>query len=153
MRKIEEMNRALNPSGELPCFEASALTGQGVFETLRGITTLTLLSLKRQLETAPGKAAPRAAIPAATPDAAEPAAATPHPRPASGNGGRASRDVLLSLQEADFRRAERLLVNVQVEDGQREIMHEVRNLQWDLSDSGAVDELGVRLNIAVNGKG
>ncbi len=45
---VEEMNQALNPRG-LPHFESSAVTGQGVFETLKGISKLTLLSLKKRL--------------------------------------------------------------------------------------------------------
>jgi signal recognition particle receptor subunit beta len=45
---VEEINRNLNPRG-WPHFEASALTGQGVFETLKGVSKLTLLSLKKRL--------------------------------------------------------------------------------------------------------
>src|SRR6185503_1865004 len=43
-----ELNQAMN-RGNWPHFEASALTGTGVFETLKGISKLTLLSLKRRL--------------------------------------------------------------------------------------------------------
>ena len=49
---IEEMEQALNPHG-WPSFGASAVTGQGVFETLKGISKLTLLNLKKRL-TKPG---------------------------------------------------------------------------------------------------
>ena len=45
---VEELNQALNPKG-WPHFESSALTGQGVFETLKGVSKLTLLSLKKRL--------------------------------------------------------------------------------------------------------
>ena len=45
---VEELNQAMN-RGNWPHFEASALTGTGVFETLKGISKLTLLSLKRRL--------------------------------------------------------------------------------------------------------
>ena len=45
---VDEINRILNPHG-WPHFEASALTGQGVFETLKGVSKLTLLSLKKRL--------------------------------------------------------------------------------------------------------
>jgi hypothetical protein len=45
---VEEMNAALNGRG-WPHFEASALNGQGVFETLKGISRLTLMSLKNRL--------------------------------------------------------------------------------------------------------
>ncbi len=146
---VEEMNQCLNPTGERPCFEASAVSGQGVFETLRGVTAVTLLSLKKELESAstkPGREAPEPAP--ALPGTAGERAAT------SGNGAAASsRNLLVSLEESDFRRARRLLVSVRVEDDRREVMHEITNLQWDLSNSRSVDELKVRLNIALNGKG
>jgi mutual gliding-motility protein MglA len=45
---VDELNQAMN-RGNWPHFEASALTGTGVFETLKGISKLTLLSLKRRL--------------------------------------------------------------------------------------------------------
>ena len=45
---VEELNQALNHH-DWPHVEASALTGQGVFETLKSISKLTLVSLKRRL--------------------------------------------------------------------------------------------------------
>jgi mutual gliding-motility protein MglA len=44
---IEDMNRQLNVRG-LPFFEASALQGNGVFETLKGISKATLIMLRRR---------------------------------------------------------------------------------------------------------
>ena len=44
---VEELNRSLNPNG-LPFFEASALQGHGVFETLKGISKATLIMLRRR---------------------------------------------------------------------------------------------------------
>lgn len=71
---VEELNKALNPAGQ-PHFEASALHGNGVFETLKGISKLTLMALKKKLaRDAPDRGrpvAPRA-----------PAAALPKPAPA-----------------------------------------------------------------------
>jgi mutual gliding-motility protein MglA len=92
---VEEMNRYMNPHN-WPWFEASALTGQGVFETLKGVSKLTLLSLKKRLtrggesaappaRTAPSAVSrPVAAAPAAPapPAAARPAAPAPGPPPA-----------------------------------------------------------------------
>jgi len=76
----EEMNAALNRHN-WPHFEASAVTGMGVFETLKGISRFTLMSLKKRLgrsEPAPARpAAPAAAKPAASPP--PPAAAAPPP--------------------------------------------------------------------------
>ncbi len=80
---IEEMEKALNPHG-WPSFAASAVTGQGVFETLKGISKLTLLNLKKRLSKPDSQSHPPAKITAvqapqrpATPPAAQPA------RPAS----------------------------------------------------------------------
>src|SRR5437763_5544408 len=64
---VEEMNRLLNPHN-WPHFESSALTGQGVFETLKGVSKLTLLSLKKRLTRCGESASPpsRPAPPPAT---------------------------------------------------------------------------------------
>ena len=53
VQSVEELDASLNDNG-WERFEASALTGTGVFETLRGISRLTLLSLRDQLEMTPG---------------------------------------------------------------------------------------------------
>jgi signal recognition particle receptor subunit beta len=45
---VEELNQALNRQG-WPWFETSAVSGQGVFETLKGISKHTLLALKKRL--------------------------------------------------------------------------------------------------------
>jgi signal recognition particle receptor subunit beta len=85
---IEEMEAALNPHG-WPSFGASAVTGQGVFETLKGISKLTLLNLKKRLNKSGPEAAQQSRItavpsppprPAATASAASPA---PPSRPAA----------------------------------------------------------------------
>jgi signal recognition particle receptor subunit beta len=100
---VEELNQALN-TGNWPHFESSALTGMGVFESLKGISKLTLLSLKKRLaKDAPSRPQPmiRAAAthspprqepapvpaavgaPAMRPASPPPAApAAPHPAPA-----------------------------------------------------------------------
>lgn len=63
---VEEMNRSLNRNGWLH-FESAAPLGQGVFETLKGISKLTLMSLKKRLGR-PGEAqAPAAGRPAPPP--------------------------------------------------------------------------------------
>lgn len=82
---VEELNRAINPRG-LPHFESSAVSGQGVFETLKGISKLTLLSLKKRLtkmgEGGAARPAPPRPMPVPQPPAAPPAAAArPKPTP------------------------------------------------------------------------
>jgi signal recognition particle receptor subunit beta len=44
---VEELRRALNPTGKLLDFEASATTGKGVFETLKALAKLVLQDLRR----------------------------------------------------------------------------------------------------------
>lgn len=83
---VDEMNAALNRNN-WPWFEASAVSGVGVFETLKGISKHTLLSLKKRLgrSDAPA-AAPRPAAAAPARPAAPPVPAPappPPPRPAA----------------------------------------------------------------------
>lgn len=46
---VEELQQDLNPAGVYPCFESSAINGDGVFETLKEITKLTLKKLRRRM--------------------------------------------------------------------------------------------------------
>ncbi len=78
---VEEMNRALN-RGDWPVFEASALHGEGVFETLKGISKVTLMSLKRRLTgEREGRAAAGAAEEAVPADLASREETPPAPAP------------------------------------------------------------------------
>ena len=51
---VEELEEALNPDG-LTCFEAVATTGQGVFETFRGIARVLLQKLNRDIKLGDGR--------------------------------------------------------------------------------------------------
>jgi mutual gliding-motility protein MglA len=229
---VEDLDRALN-RGNWPAFETSALTGMGVFETLKGISKLTLLGLKRRLakddqRAAPSQAsAPRPtpvppaspAVPAATGKAEPPPAAAPRmartapaplpapaavavqaapappapaparpkaaaPRPktqsdvlaelekirrqaldtrrapiataspvpagAPANGRHEiSRDLQLTLERADFARARRFLLNLQVADGDNQAVDALRELQVDLGDLARKGNVVLHLNIAL----
>src|SRR5687768_2237705 len=69
---VDELNQALYRGG-WPHFETSALTGMGVFETLKGISKLTLLALKKRLsKDAPGARPQPLARPPAMPPRREP---------------------------------------------------------------------------------
>jgi len=77
---IEELQADLNPDGAHPFFEASAINGTGVFETLKEITKLTLKKLRSRLMTPDQKKppmAPRARTPSrlTEPPAARPVSA------------------------------------------------------------------------------
>jgi mutual gliding-motility protein MglA len=73
---VEELNQAINRQS-WPYYETSAVSGQGVFETLKGISKYTLLALKKRLGrtgadaparlSAPGAAAGQAARLGASP--------------------------------------------------------------------------------------
>ncbi len=69
---VEQLNSSLNP-GTAPWFEAAALHGIGVFETLKAISRLAIASVRR-------KVAPEEARPTAS--RVEAAAAAPAPAPA-----------------------------------------------------------------------
>lgn len=79
IQSIEDMQAALNPDGKWECFEAVAVEGHGVFETLKAITKLTLKSLRKRMATqetgAPVVAGPQPA--AARPQAPARVAAAP----------------------------------------------------------------------------
>src|SRR4051794_12665542 len=80
---LDEMNAALNRNN-WPWFEASAVTGTGVFETLKGISRQTLLALKKRLgrsEPAPAPQRPAAAAPQRPAAPAAPPSAPPPPAP------------------------------------------------------------------------
>ncbi len=44
---LEELQEALNPTGKVPWFEASAQTGKGVFETLKQLAKMVIADLKK----------------------------------------------------------------------------------------------------------
>jgi translation initiation factor IF-2 len=50
LMSIEQMERDLNRQLKVPSFPGSALTGQGVGETLKECLKLTLKSLQKQLQ-------------------------------------------------------------------------------------------------------
>jgi signal recognition particle receptor subunit beta len=215
---VDELNRALNRNN-WAWFEAAAVNGKGVFETLKGISKLTLLSLRQRLARtgaaaerpippgaesarparppsrpaaapppAPGagreapavppreaaKAAPaarpaRAAPPPATParkpiDAlselerlrreAAPARRAPAARaaaPANGHG-QLFRDIQLTLKRADFERARRFSLTLQVEDENNRVVDAVRGLEVEFDDPSRLERVLLKLNIALHSK-
>jgi signal recognition particle receptor subunit beta len=86
---VAELEADLNREGAHESYEASAILGQGVFETLKAISRLTLRSLKKRM-LGEDRATPKAtfAVPAAPPAAPArpeppPVAAAPAPRDAA----------------------------------------------------------------------
>ena len=81
---LEELEESLNPTKSCESYEACAVLGQGVFETLKAISRLTLRSLKKRMlgEEKPAAAAKITAKPApATAPVPAPPAAAPAPPP------------------------------------------------------------------------
>jgi small GTP-binding protein len=62
---VETMNEMLNPEGH-PWFEAAALHGIGVFETLKGISRLAITSVRQKVANDPRPRGPAAPTPAAS---------------------------------------------------------------------------------------
>jgi signal recognition particle receptor subunit beta len=71
---VDELNQALNQNG-WPYHEASAIEGGGVFETLKAVSKMTLIALKRRLAKGASAAAAAATPPAPVPADAQPAPA------------------------------------------------------------------------------
>jgi hypothetical protein len=77
---VDELEQSLNPDKTSESYEACAVLGQGVFETLKAISRLTLRSLKKRMLGEEKPAATAAAGSAAPPAApAKPVAAPPPP--------------------------------------------------------------------------
>ena len=74
---VEDLNQNMNPRA-LPYFEASALQGEGVFETLKGISKATLIMLRRR---ALGEDKMKIPEMATKPMPGKPEVATPAPPP------------------------------------------------------------------------
>ncbi len=77
---VDEMNAALNRN-DWPWFEASAVTGAGVFETLKGISRQTLMALKKRLGRSEPAAVSAGAARSAPATIPRPAASAPPPTP------------------------------------------------------------------------
>jgi mutual gliding-motility protein MglA len=77
---VAEMHESLNPQNLYEAYEACAVMGQGVFETLKAISKLTLRSLKKRMLGDDRQARPSVVVASATP-AAPKAAAAPPPAP------------------------------------------------------------------------
>ena len=87
---VEELDTALNPGRRYESFEASAANGTGVFETLKGISKLTLRALRsrmtgeiRRPAVFAAPATPSASVAATASAPAATAAAPPPPTPAA----------------------------------------------------------------------
>ncbi len=169
---IEELRELLH-HGSWPVYEASAITGVGVIETLRGISKLTLLSLRKQLESsamasesagagrAAGAARPSAAsrpagaqraaavtgiVPVAMAKPAPAPSKAPSPAPVS-----VRRDLRLDLSKSVPGAATRSVqLAVRIEDSANRVLGELTDLAVDLRPPAVVDSLLLRLNVTLD---
>lgn len=160
---VEELDDVLGVNGS-PRIEASALTGLGVFETLRAISKRTLVSLKTQLENGeklpseledapaskPRPAGPQrerrsarrtsvAATPARPPSPDPPADTESKPAPPAPKQAKPFQGVLLKLDRPTFERASRVSLKLKVEDEQHQLVREFKEVDMDLDRSGDVE--------------
>ena len=146
---VDELNEILNPR-EWPHQEASAVNGVGVFETMRAISKMALVSLKKQLE------APRLGhLPRRGSGAEKRGPGTRDAgggvTPGAGNGRyELKRNLLLNLKRPDLERARSVSLSLQVEDSQGQVVHQVRDFRLALTPRSAGDEVLLRLLIALN---
>jgi signal recognition particle receptor subunit beta len=80
---LQDLEETLNSKGVYESYEACAVVGTGVFETLKAISKLTLRSLKKRMLGDDRAARPAAPAPAAPPKAAPPKPSAPRPEPVS----------------------------------------------------------------------
>lgn len=129
IQTVERLNEVLNPRGA-PWFEAAALHGIGVFETLKCISRFALQSVRRKImeeskrRPEPAPVAP-AAVPVSVPDDPEPA---PQLDPLAGliDDARPPEDLSLEFAEEDTGRHR---VRAVPTKGQVDIQQELQNLR------------------------
>ena len=151
---VEELTESLNRH-DWPTVEASALQGDGVFETLKAISRLTLTQLAKRLEreSASGR---RSSAPLSKPAAAKPAPPAAPPRPvtpapaaakSSANGHRElSREIELAVAGTDLASARRLKLDLSFEDGEEKVVHRASK-RIDLESAQNLEKLLLQLNI------
>ena len=100
---VDRLLRSLNPGGGAPSFEASAVHGVGVFETLKAISRLALGALRQKVVTESRTSS--VAIPRKTPTPSTPPR-TPAPTTASREHGSALEDLLGPDNSVDVEFAE-----------------------------------------------
>ena len=148
---VEELERALNQR-DWESFEASALTGMGVFETLRAISKLTLISLREELEVGgPAAAAARARGQAAPP----PSTAAPEApvKPAKPEEQLLRRDFILRLPGDEFERAETVTAQLKILDQDGKTLRASQALQFPIDRHADLKEVLVRLNLNMKAEG
>jgi signal recognition particle receptor subunit beta len=151
---VDELNQALNRHN-WPHHEASAITGSGVFDTLKSISKLTLLELAKRLEQeARGarKPAPKAA-PTARPAIPPPGPATAMAKTATAaaNGhGQLTREMELEISADQLQRVRKVSLSLALEDSDDQMVHEASQ-KFDLENAADLKSLLFQLTIQKQG--
>jgi signal recognition particle receptor subunit beta len=134
---LDELDQSLNRR-DWPVVEASALRGDGVFETLKAISRLTLTQLAQRLEreTASGRSASggplsapaagateRGARPLAPSAPSRPAAPEARPAASSNGHGQLSRRIELAVAGDHLVNTRRVKLSLALEDGDDRVLH------------------------------
>lgn len=117
---------------------------------------------------APGAASParpapvapaRPASPPPQPAAAAPAAtagaggSSSHPKyPVLNGKGEIHRSVELTLKRGEFSRARRFLLNLRIEDEDRQVVEAIRDLPIEIQDAKTLERVLLQLNVALKSK-
>ena len=88
--------------------------------------------------------------PAVVPDSPLPTAVQAK---SSDGDGKLSRDVLMKLPPDELRRARRLSLSLRLEDNERQVVHELQDVELDLQNRTDLQEMQVQLNIRLNPEG
>jgi signal recognition particle receptor subunit beta len=147
---VEDLNQALNRHGWLH-HEASAITGAGVFDTLKSISKLTLLELAKRLEQegAGGKKPAPVAAPSSRPTVAPPLA-KPAVAPQVNGHAQLSREMELAVSSDQLQRARKLSLSLALEDSDEQVLHEASQ-KFDLDNAADLKRLLLQLNIQKQG--
>jgi hypothetical protein len=121
---------AVSPPAAPPAKAAGGAKGK------KSVDALTELERLRKENTQSRPAASRAPVPVA-----------------SANGhGQLYRDIQLTLKRADFERARRFSLTLQVEDERHQVVEAVRGLEVEIQNPNQLEKVLLKLNIALNSK-
>ena len=146
---IAELEAALNTRG-WPSYEASALTGQGVFETLRGVVRLTLLSLRDQLEASSYKGITQEP-PSAEDNGRQEVSEEPARRSivTSREPQAIRREYRLRLPADEFEKTRSIVVGLRIEDESGAVVRETRSVRLNVDDPESIEAVLLKLGISL----
>lgn len=128
---VDQMNADLNHE-DRPWFEASALKGDGVFETLKEVSRLTLLQIATEIE---------------GPSAAKPRPAGPKVEKIAVNGHRElSRSLAMTVARGNFDRARRFTVRLEIGDDENRVI-ESKAFRMELDRIGQLQGIHFDLDL------